>query len=127
MKSIFTAVCLVSALSCAQAHEAFTGPDLSGVYACEGDDAHEGKYTGTVTVELIRQQSVGRNGAYTFKLEVPGYGAHPGHAAAQGATAAIYFANTDPGTNDFGTTSQRTKGAIMASSNALRNDGLPPH
>lgn len=103
MKSLVTACCLLAAFGCVQARTAFSGPNLSGVYACEGDDAHEGKYTATVTMELIPEQSVGPNGAYSFKLEVPGYGAYPGHAAAQGATAAIYFANTDPSTKDFGT------------------------
>lgn len=57
----------------------------------------------TVTLALVPQQSVGPNGAYTFKLEVPGFGAYQGHAATQGTTAAIYFANTDPSTQDFGT------------------------
>jgi hypothetical protein len=103
VRSLVTASCLLVALGCAQAKLAFTGPNLSGVYACAGDDAHEGKYAATVTMQLVPEQSVGQNGAYTFKLEVPGYGAYPGHAATQGATAAIYFANTDPRTKDFGT------------------------
>lgn len=102
VRTIVTALFL---LGCGFAHakEAFTGPDLSGVYSCQGDDAHEGKYTATATLQLIPEQSSGNNGAYAFKLEVPGYGAYPGHAAARGTTAAIYFANTDPSTKDFGT------------------------
>lgn len=107
MKATFTTLCLFAFMGAAQAapkiHAAFTGPDLSGVYTCQGDDAAEGQYTGTVTLILVPQQSVGSNGAYTFKLEVPGFGSYPGHAASQGATAAIYFANTDPSTQDFGT------------------------
>lgn len=87
----------------AQAKPAFTGPDYSGVYACNGDDAHEGKYTGTVTLKLNAAQSVGEFGAYDFKLEVPGYGGYPGHAAAQGDKIAIHFALTDPKTKDYGT------------------------
>ncbi len=103
MKTILATLCLLAIAGTTQAKPAFTGPDFSGVYACEGDDAAEGKYTATATLTLVPQQSVGQNGAYTFKLEVPGFGAYPGHAATQGTTAAIYFANTDPSTQDFGT------------------------
>lgn len=103
MQSKFVALCFFLVLGVAHANPNFSGPDLSGTYSCQGDDAHEGKYTGKVTLQLIPEQSVGRNGAYSFKLEVPGYGAYPGHAATQGTTAAIYFANTDPVTKDFGT------------------------
>jgi hypothetical protein len=98
--------CLLAALgghALAKPQQVFTGPDLSGTYSCSGDDAQEGPYTATATLELIPSQSVGAHGAYTFKLEVPGYGAYPGHAATQGTTAAIYFANTDPSTKDYGT------------------------
>lgn len=87
----------------AKVREVFTGPDLSGTYSCTGDDTQEGPYTGIVTLALVPDQSVGDHGAYTFKLEVPGYGAYPGHAAGQGKTLAIYFANTDPSTKDYGT------------------------
>lgn len=103
MKSKFATLCLLSVLGFAHAKPNFSGPNLSGAYSCEGDDAHEGKYTAKVTLQLIPEQSVGQNGAYSFKLEVPGYGAYPGHATTQGTTAAIYFANTDPSTKDFGT------------------------
>lgn len=81
----------------------FTGVDFSGIYDCQGKDGQEGDYTGTVTLSLVPAQSMGQHGAYTFKLEVPGYGAYPGHAAARGKSMAIYFANTDPATQDFGT------------------------
>jgi hypothetical protein len=94
---------MLAAASCAHAKPAFNGPDFSGVYACEGDDAHEGKYTASATLQLVPGQREGKNGAYMFKLEVPGYGAYPGHAATQGTMAAIYFANTNPVTRDFGT------------------------
>lgn len=90
--------------SCAaHATPAFNGHDFSGIYDCKGNDSHEGEYAGTVTLELVRAQSTGRYGAYAFKLEVPGYGAYPGHAAAKGTEMAIHFANTDPATKDFGT------------------------
>lgn len=103
VRSTFAFLFLLVGFGFAHAKDAFTGPDLSGVYACQGDDAHEGKYTAIATLQLIPEQSLGNNGAYAFKLEVPGFGSYPGHAAAQGTRAAIYFANTDPGTKDFGT------------------------
>ncbi len=81
----------------------FTGPDLSGVYDCTGQDHHEGPYTATATLRLVPAQSTGRFGAYLFTLDVPGYGSYPGHASARGTQAAIYFALTDPSTKDFGT------------------------
>lgn len=87
----------------AYAQPQFTGPDLSGTYDCKGQDSHEGPYTGVVTLALVASQSTGSHGAYKFKLEVPGYGSYPGHAASRGKTMAIHFANTDPATKDFGT------------------------
>lgn len=81
----------------------FTGPDLSGVYDCTGQDHHEGPYTATATLQLVPAQSTGRFGAYLFKLDVPGYGSYPGHASVRGTQAAIYFALTDQSTKDFGT------------------------
>lgn len=82
---------------------AFTGQDYSGIYACSGDDAHEGKYQGTVTLALNRAQSTGPYGAYDFKLEVPGFGVYPGEAAAEGDRLAIHFALDQPGSQDHGT------------------------
>ena len=82
---------------------AFTGQDYSGVYDCTGSDAHEGPYTGTVTMALNRQQSVGNNGAYAFKLDVPGYGAYLGEAATAGNKMAVHFALKDQTTKDYGT------------------------
>lgn len=106
MRKIIAAMCVSSFPligSAAPADAAFTGPDLSGVYQCKGRDAHEGAYIATATLQLIPEQSRGQNGAYRFTLEVPKYGAYPGHAASQGTVAAIYFANTDSATKDFGT------------------------
>jgi hypothetical protein len=85
------------------AQPAFSGPDYSGRYACTGDVAKEGAYSATVTLELVPEHSTCKYGAYAFTLEVPGFGTYPGHAAAKGATMAIYFANTDPAPRDFGT------------------------
>lgn len=77
--------------------------DYSGVYDCKGNDAHEGAYDGLVTLKLVPEQASGKYSAYSFKLEVPGFGAYPGHASAHGSDMAIYFANTDPSNKDFGT------------------------
>ncbi|WP_029001613.1 hypothetical protein [Azohydromonas australica] len=96
----------LSLLLCATAQakpEPYTGPDYSGTYACTGKDDHEGDYTGTVTMELVRTQSTGVYGAYKFKLEVPGYGAYLGQAAARGKDVAIHFALADQSTKDYGT------------------------
>lgn len=87
----------------ANAQTVFTGNDFSGIYDCKGQDNSEGAYTGKVTINLVKEKSAGEYGAYKFKLEVPGFGAYPGHAAARDNNMAIYFANTDPSTKDFGT------------------------
>ena len=96
----------LSLLLCATAQakpEPYTGPDYSGTYACTGKDDHEGDYTGTVTMELVRAQSTGVYGAYMFKLEVQGYGTYLGQAAARGKDVGIHFALTDQSTRDYGT------------------------
>ena len=83
--------------------------DLSGVYDCRGEDAHEGEYIGTVTMKLRKEHSKGADGSYDFQLEVPDYGIYKGHAAAHGMHAAMHFAlpaeNREYGgkTQDFGT------------------------
>lgn len=81
----------------------FTGSDYSGIYDCKGQDSHEGPYTGTVELALVKAQSTGKYGAYAFKLQVPGYGTYPGHAAGKGNVVAIYFALTDQSSKDYGT------------------------
>lgn len=86
-----------------QAKPAFTGKDYSGIYDCTGDDSHEGKYTGKVTMTLNKAQSTGQYGAYDFKLEVPGFGVYPGEAAAEGDKLAIHFALNQPNSQDHGT------------------------
>jgi hypothetical protein len=85
------------------AQAAITGTDFSGIYDCTGQDNSEGAYTGKVTINLVKEKSTGEYGAYKFKLEVPGFGTYPGHAAARDNNMAIYFANTNPSTKDFGT------------------------
>lgn len=94
---------VVAFAASAATHFSFTGSNYGGVYDCTGNDTHEGPYTGTVTLQLVREQSTGKYGAYRFLLEVPGYGAYPGHAAARDNTMAIYFALTDASTKDYGT------------------------
>lgn len=102
LKKIVLLATLSASAALVQAAPAFTGPDLSGVYTCKGLDSHEGEYTGTVTLELVRAQSTGAHGAYSFKLEVPGYGTYPGYAAANGTQMGIHFALTDQSTRDYG-------------------------
>ena len=77
--------------------------DFSGVYSCSGDDAHEGRYTGTVTMKLKPEHSRASYASYDFKLEVPGYGTYLGHAAANGNHVAMHFALQDQATKDYGT------------------------
>ena len=96
-----TLITMLCAITNAQA--AFTGPDFSGIYDCTGQDKTEGAYKGKVTIHLVPEQSTGEYGAYQFLLEIPEYGAYPGHAAAQGKKMAIYFANTKQKDKDFGT------------------------
>ena len=100
MRYLILAFLLLSSL----VHAApFTGQDYTGVYQCTGDDAHEGKYTGTVTMTLKPEHSRGRYASYDFKLEVPGYGTYLGHAAANGNHVAMHFALQDQSTRDYGT------------------------
>lgn len=106
MKRIFLPALLLTAGLIApptHAEATFTGPDFSGTYDCTGIDRNEGKYTGVVRLARVPEQSTGEYGAYTFKLDVPDFGSYPGHAAAHGKDMAIYFANTDPATKDYGT------------------------
>lgn len=99
---ILIAIALSLPLS-AGAGEYFTGVDYSGVYDCTGIDGKEGKYTGTVTLQLNKEQSSGAYGAYDFKLVVPDYGTYPGQAVSLGKTLAIHFALADSKSRDYGT------------------------
>ena len=65
---------------------------FSGKYECTGDDAHEGKYTGVVTMQIKPAHSKGDYAGYDFTLEVPGFGTYSGHAAAHGTNLAMHFA-----------------------------------
>jgi len=77
--------------------------DYSGMYDCTGIDAHEGEYTGTVTIKRVAAHSTNSHNSYAFELAVPDYGTYLGQAVSQGTQMAIYFALTDPTTRDFGT------------------------
>ena len=103
MRRVFLVILLLVIAGLTQAKPAFTGQDYSGAYQCTGDDAHEGKYTGKVTLAIKREHSHGSYASYDFKLEVPGYGTYLGHAAANGNNLAMHFALTDPTTKDYGT------------------------
>ena len=108
MKSMLLGFLLMTAALSAHAEKTLPKPaqpytDFSGVYTCTGDDAHEGKYSGTVTMKLKPEHSKGSYASYDFKLEVPGYGTYLGHAAANGNVAAMHFALTDQTSKDYGT------------------------
>ncbi len=77
--------------------------DFSGVYNCAGNDHQDGKYQGTVTLELVPAQSFKKYRAYHLKLEVPGYGTYLSQAATHDTQMAIYFANTETASKDYGT------------------------
>jgi hypothetical protein len=103
LHKLLISLCLLVISPITNAKPAFTGQDFSGVYDCTGDDSHEGKYTGTVTLQLVPSQSLNNYGAYTFKLEVPSYGTYSGQAAAHGTNVAMHFALADQSTKDYGT------------------------
>lgn len=84
------------------AQSAFGGPDYSGVYDCTGNDAHEGAYTGIVTLQLDTAQSTGEYGAYKFSLQVPDFGTYQGMAVTQGEKLAIYFSLPEQANGDYG-------------------------
>lgn len=102
MKSLLSMGLLLFSVS-AWAQLPFKGHNFGGTYQCTGQDASEGAYTATVTLALIRAQSSGAFGAYSFKLEVPGYGTYLGQAAAKERVMGIHFALTDPAPRDYGT------------------------
>ncbi len=77
--------------------------DFSGTYACTGQDAQEGPYTGTVKLTRVEAHSTGNQGSYQFTLEVPGYGLYSGEAVSDGTMMAMHFALADQTTRDYGT------------------------
>ncbi len=103
MKSVVLLFLTLVTLNAAAKDAKPTYQDFSGVYTCTGDDAHEGKYSGKVTLAIKPQHSHGPYASYDFKLEVPGYGTYLGHAAANGTYVAMHFALQDQATKDYGT------------------------
>ncbi len=103
MKKIIGLILALFITSAAHAKAEFTGQDFSGVYDCVGEDAHEGKYKGVVTLTLNPAQSVGQFGAYAFKLEAENFGVYPGEAVAEGNKMAIHFGLNQPNSKDHGT------------------------
>ncbi|MEY4767818.1 MAG: hypothetical protein RL637_457 [Pseudomonadota bacterium] len=77
--------------------------NFSGVYDCQGNDAHEGNYKATATLEIEPKHSDTRASSYHFSLEVPGFGLYRGHGIAEAEKMAIYFALNQPNTQDYGT------------------------
>ncbi|HSI24193.1 MAG TPA: hypothetical protein VK952_01100 [Methylotenera sp.] len=103
MKYLVFILAMLTSFNALAGKEAKTYQDYSGIYTCTGDDAHEGKYTGTVTMTLKPEHSHDNYASYDFKLEVPGYGTYLGHAAANGNNVAMHFALQDQTTKDYGT------------------------
>ena len=79
----------------------FTGLDISGVYACTGTDAHDGKFAYVMTVTLDRRYSHGNFGA--FKAQMAGeHERYTGSIVSNGEQMALDFANGDASKKDFG-------------------------
>lgn len=102
MRPLFRLATFLAAALCGTATFAAL-PDVSGTYACTGQDASEGAYTSTVTLTRVPAQSTARFSAYGFRMDVPRFGTYLGHAAFDGRQMAIHFALTDPAPKDFGT------------------------
>lgn len=100
-KLTLAALALASSATLAEP-AAFTGTDFSGIYDCTGNDRHDGAFKGSITLELVRAQSTGDYAAYNLVFEAAGFGGYTGHAAAHGAHMALYFANKDASTKDYG-------------------------
>lgn len=103
-----TALALFAAAIVFPVHAADTpaqsnGADLSGIYDCTGVDAHDGAFKATVTLTRDPKHSKGNLAGYRYRMDVEGFGAYPGSAAADGDRLAITFANEDVAKKDYGT------------------------
>lgn len=76
----------------------FNGVDISGVYACVGNDIHDGASHSTMTVKLDPQYSVGKSGSYKVTVD----DVYTGSIVSNGKQLAMDFANKDLSKNDFG-------------------------
>lgn len=79
----------------------FTGIDISGVYACVGNDVHDGDSTSTMTLTLDKKYSSGKSGAFKA-VEAAGPVTYNGSVVSNGKQLALDFANTDLSKKDFG-------------------------
>lgn len=77
--------------------------DLSGVYDCTGQDTHDGAFKAKVTLARDAKHDKGVFAGYRYRMDVEGFGAYPGSAAADGDRLAITFANEDAAKKDYGT------------------------
>lgn len=90
----------------------FNGTDISGVYACVGNDIHDGDSHSTMTVKLDSQYSNGKSGSYKVTVD----DVYTGSIVSNGKQLAMDFANKDLSKNDFGvalaTVSRASNGKI---------------
>lgn len=111
-----TALALFAAAIVFPAHAAdtpgqFNSTDLSGTYDCTGQDAHDGAFKAAVTLARDPKHSKGNHDGYRYRMDVEGFSAYPGSAAADGDRLAITFANVDAAKKDYGTAIARVKHA----------------
>jgi hypothetical protein len=68
MRFVLSFIFLITSSLSFAAHKipAFTGPDFTGVYQCNGLDMHEGEYKGKVTLKLKKEHSQAQYGSYDF-------------------------------------------------------------
>lgn len=92
----------------------FTGVDISGAYACVGNDIHDGDFTSVMTLTLDSKYSSGKSGSYKVKVEADQALVYTGSIVANDKQLAMDFANVDVSKKDFGvalaTLSTPTKG-----------------
>ena len=79
----------------------FTGVDISGVYACVGNDAHDGDFTSIMTLSLDSKYSSGKSGSFKANVEA-GPVSYIGSVVSNGKQLAMDFANTDLSKKDYG-------------------------
>ena len=104
----FTAIGLLAAVIVLPVHagdkvQQAGGADLSGTYDCTGQDAHDGAFKAKVTLARDPKHDKGVFAGYRYRMDVEGFGAYPGSAAADGDRLAITFANENVAKKDYGT------------------------
>lgn len=106
VKSLLASSLLLAAVSShAEALQAkrtpFNGTDLSGVYACVGNDIHDGDGASTLTLTLDSKYSSGKSGAFKATV-VAGPVTYSGSVVSNGKQLAMDFANSDLSKKDYG-------------------------